>query len=253
MKKFFILLYIIVFAMTSCQKPEPEPDPSGGETVDTAEAVVKKYLVKQLLNDDPEKIMLSIDWNDDCTEIRHVKYGLGYGSVLDYEFTYFGRDSIRVVFSMPPDSYPLWSFWYDSVMLHLQQERVDSICCFANGGLRHVEHYYDDDNGRMIERTYLWGSRDTFSWEGDNVTASCMFGDDYEYKAFTPYYHPHYALPFYLSNFVSSELPRPMFTPLWKYMPESDSFDYEADEDHYVIKEKSKITGSYHTFYYKKM
>ena len=47
--------------MTAC-KPDPinnEGD-DNNDTIQEEEPIVKKYLVKQLLNDDPEKIMLSL-------------------------------------------------------------------------------------------------------------------------------------------------------------------------------------------------
>ncbi|MDY6436827.1 MAG: hypothetical protein SPK72_04585 [Bacteroidales bacterium] len=180
--------------------------------------------------------MLAIDWNEDYSKILHVKYGLGYGSILDYDFKYYDEDSIRVLLSMPPDSYPLWSFWYDSVMIHLFDEKIDSICCYDNGTVRHIEQYCYDELGRIVERTYLFGTKDTFVWNNDNVTQACIFGNEQEYSTFTDYYHPHCNIPYYLSNFVSSEIPKPLFTPLWKYMPDSELFDYEADDDNYLTK-----------------
>lgn len=240
---------MVAIALTACHKPEPEPN--NDNPADTTETVVKKYLVKQLLNDDPEKIMLAIDWNDDFTRILHVKHGLGYGSILDYDFTYYGDDSLRIVFSMPQFSYPLCSFWYDSVMIHFQQEKIDSICCYSEGCIRHVERYCYNNDGRLIERTYLFGTKDTFQWDGDNVVKACILMDNFEYSGFTQYIHPHYNLPFYLSNYVSLEVPAILFKPLWKNMPVNDSYDFEADEDNYVIKAKSRITQSFHTYYYK--
>lgn len=242
-----LLLLLLTGAFTACHKPEPGVVPSNGETTDT---LVKKYLVKQLLNDDPERVMLAIDWNDDFSKILHVKHGLGHGSILDYDFTYFNDDSIRVVFSMPHFSYPMWSFWYDSIMIHLQHNRIDSVCCYDDGGLRHVDKYRYDDEGRIIERTYLYGTKDTFRWDGDNVVEACLLMKNHEYDSFTGFIHPHYNLPYYLSNYVSNEAPQPLFTPLWKYMPESDDYDYEADEDNYVVKAKSTNTGNFHTYYY---
>ena len=235
----------MILSLTACHKAE-----SPGGTPEPTDTVVKKYLVKQLLNDDPESVMLEIEWNDDYTKIMHVKHGLGYGDILDYDFKYYSEDSIRVLLSMPPASYPLWSFWYDSVMIHLFDEKIDSICCYDNGNLRHIEHYRYDESGRIVERTYLFGTKDTFVWNDDNVTQACIFGNEHEYYTFTNYYHPHCNIPYYLSNFVELEIPKPLFTPLWKSMPVSESFDYEADDDNYVVKAKSKITDSFYTYYY---
>ena len=130
MKKLLLLTGIFILTLTACRKPVPGIVPNG-ETEDTT--IVKKYPVKQLLNDDPERIMLAIDWNNDCSKILHVKYGLGYGSIVDYDFNYFGEDSIRVALSLPPNSYPLWELWYDTLMIHLTENRIDSISCYVDG------------------------------------------------------------------------------------------------------------------------
>lgn len=234
-----IILCLLALTLTAC-KPDPEPEPTpnnGGQNNDTTETVVKKYLVKELLNDDPEKIRLAIDWNEDCTQILHVKYGLGYGSIVDYDFKYYGNDSIRVIPSLPSFSYPLWLLWYDSVMIHLDNNLIDSINCYSNGNNLHTEYYYYDDNHRLINREYLLGSTDFFQWEGDNVVKATMFERDYEYSQFTEYIHPHFNLPFYLSNFVSLEITAPLFTPLWKYLPVYPNCkEYEYDDDSYITK-----------------
>ena len=253
MKRFILLSCIFALALTACRKPEPGGLPDSGETTDT---IVKKYLVRQLLNDDPERIMLDIEWNDDCSKILHVKHGLGYGSILDYDFTYYEDDSISVVFSMPQFSYPMWSFLYDSIMIHLQLDRIDSICCFNNGTIQHVEHYSYDDDGRIIERSFFVGAKDTFQWEGDNVLEACVMGHDYSFVQFTEYIHPHYYLPFYLSNYVAHEAPKPLFTPLWKNQFVSSTYsEIEADKDGYITKMIHKgfadSLNYFHSFYYK--
>lgn len=253
MKKTTLLLCLLAFALAAC-KPDPGPEPNnGGQNNDTTETVVKKYLVKELLNDDPERIRLAIDWNEDCTQILHVKYGLGYGSTVDYDFKYYGNDSIRVIPSLPPDSYPLWAIWYDSVMIHLRDNLIDSITCYDNGNiLQHTERYYYDDNHKLIKRYYLFGTNDSFRWDGDNVVEANIFGSDYEYTQFTDYIHPQYNLPFFLSNFVAAEISAPLFSPLWKYQPKSEFYEYEADEDNYVVKAISKNDNNYfYTYYYK--
>lgn len=239
MKTKILVLCILAIALAGC-RPDTIPIPipnNGGQTNDSTPTVVKKHLVKELLNDDPERIILAIDWNDDCSQIIHVKHGLGYGTVVDYDFKYFGNDSIRVIPSLPPFSYPIWSFCYDSVMIHLQGERIDRINCYALGELRHIENYYYDESGKLIERIYEFGTKDTFFWEGENVVKAHMFSNSYEYHEFTEYLSPYYGLPFYLSNFVFLEAPGPLFTPLWKYQPiQLNCIKYEFDEDGYITK-----------------
>lgn len=236
MKNHITFICLLALVLTACHKPEPEM-PNGGETNDSTETVVKKYLVKQLLNDDPERIMLDIEWNDDCTQINHVKYGLGYGSILDYDFTYYNNDSIIITISMPPYSYPLWELWCNSMVIHLNQNKIDSICCYSEDDLRYVEYYYYDDEERLIERKYLNGASDLFAWEGDNVVECCMMGRDYTFDTLTDYIHPHYTLPFYLSNEVAFEIRKPLFMPLWKNQPLETYYNcFEADDDGYITK-----------------
>lgn len=248
MKKIILLICLLALTLTACRKPQPGGIPDNGETTDT---VVRKYLVKQLLNDDPERIMLAIDWNDDCTKILHVKYGLGYGSILDYDFSYYENDSIRVILSMPTESYPLSSFWYDSLMIHLRQTKIDSICCYANGDLQRVQHYFYNEEGKLTARKY--GDLDTFRWEGDNVVECKMYGltSPITIDTFTSFIHPHYTLPFYLSSEVAFEIRQPLFTPLWKQQPIWSNHDrYEADEDGYLTKMIKDSANYWITYYY---
>ncbi|MBR4391525.1 MAG: hypothetical protein IKT08_05425 [Bacteroidales bacterium] len=236
MKKTSLFLCLIALAFVAC-KPEPVPTPD--DNGQTNETVVKKYLVKELLNNDPEKIRLAIDWNEDCTQILHVKYGLGYGSIVDYDFKYYGNDSIRVIPSLPQFSYPIWCLFYDSIMMHLHDEIVDSICCYANGELNDVEHYFYNDAGRLIKRSYFSdASADVFRWEGDNVVEYNMM--DYgtvTIDSFTSFLHPHSTLPYYLSNEVAYEVRQPLFDPLWEFQPVRPNCDeYEIDDDGYITK-----------------
>ena len=240
MKKQIILLCLFALALTACNKPEmPSDDNTPQDTIvpQETDTLVKKYLVRQLLNDDPERIMLAIDWNDDCTQIRHVRYGLGYGSILDYDFNYYGNDSIIVTISLPPDSYPLWELWCNCMVIHLKQNKIDNICCYADSVLRYIENYCYDTEGRLIERKYLEGATDSFTWEGDNVVECCMMGRNYNFDTLTDYIHPQYTLPFYLSNEVDFEIRTPLFLPLWKNQPLESHYNcYESDKDGYLTK-----------------
>ncbi len=244
------LLSMLVLLLLNVCKPNNE-GPSNNDTdgnVDSTVIVPKKYLTKQLLNDDPEKIMLSIDWNEDCSRINHVKYGTGNGHCVDYEFVYYGGDSIGIHLSIPSDSYPLWSLWYDSVTLHLTAQKIDSICCYLSGQLQDIEHYVYDAEGHLIERSYV-GVKDVFQWEEDNVVYDVVMLNSNTYTEFTDYYHPHCNLPFYLSSFVSHEVFKPLFTPLWKYQPKN-TFRFEVDDDNYVTKAfPTTYTDQYNYFY----
>ena len=256
MKKRVLFLLLMAMLVIACQPDaNPEPNPEENTIIeDSSQNVVKKYLTKQLYNDDPDLVMLAIDWNEDCTKINHVQYGTGNGICVDYYFNYYSDDSIRIAFSMPQFSYPLWAFWYDSVILHLRDNKIDSICCYKNDSLFDVEHYVYDKQDRLIERSYLHGTKDTFLWEENNVKEAFMFLRKYEFIGFTKYHHPHCNLPFYLSNFIAHEIQAPLFSPLWQNQPDDSFFEYETDEDHYVIKAIPKsIDGHcrhYYTYYY---
>ncbi|MBR3710861.1 MAG: hypothetical protein IKM99_07865 [Bacteroidales bacterium] len=258
MKKTAIIFCLLAFALTAC-KPDPEPEPTpgnGGQNNDTTETVVKKYLVKKLFNDDPEQIRLAIDWNEDCTQIFHVRYS-PVGSIVDYDFKYYGYDSIRVIPSLPQFSYPVWCFWYDSIMIHLCENRIDSICCYANGELNDVEHYFYNNSGKLIKRSYFKDfTTDSFIWEGDNVIEHNIMGyGAVTIDSFTNYIHPYCNLPFYLSNEVAYEIREPLFEPLWKHQPvQRNCIEYETDEDGYITKMTfynydSTQTYSYNYYY----
>lgn len=245
--KSVFLFCVLALAFTACRKPEPGIVPNNDEPV------VKKYLVKQLLNDEPERIMLAIDWSDDFTKILHVKYGLGSGSILDYGFTHFGNDSIRVSLSMPQFSYPMWCFWYDTLMIHLNENKIDSICCYANGELSDVEHYYYNEAGKLIERRYNGDYlSDTFEWVGEDVVEFKYYGMNniFAIDSFTDCIYPQYTLPFYLASEVAFEIRQPLFSPFWKHQPVwKDNVTYEADEDGYLTK-MVYDTSYWITYYY---
>ena len=233
MKKLFILICIIATTLTACRKPEP------GVIPENDEPVVKKYLVRQLLNDDPERIMLAIDWNDDFTKILHVKYGLGSGPCIDYDFIYYDNDSIQVTWSVL-NIVSFWSFWYNRIVIHLREERIDSICCYVGNDLKDVEHYFYNDENKLIRRTYYNdAANDVFRWNGNNVVEYKILEDNTTvvFDTFTGFIHPHYTLPFYLSTEVAYEIRQPLLNPLWKYQPILPNYkEYEADEDGYITK-----------------
>lgn len=240
MKKYVIYFCLLALVLTACHKTNADVD-SNSVTPTPEEPMVKKYLVKQLMNDDPEKIMLAIDWNDDYSKILHVKYGLGYGSILDYDFKYYDEDSIRVIMSMPPHSYPMWSFWYDSIMIHLHEGKIDSVGCYTNGTLKEQEYYLYNDEDKLIKREYFGGVSDFFEWEGDDVVTYRMYGmyytDTIKIDTFTQYIHPQYTIPFYLASEVALEVQQPLFNPMWKHQPILHFYKkFEADEDGYVTK-----------------
>ncbi len=253
MKKILYLsIFLLSILMISC-KPDPidngDDDTNNTDTIQE-EPLVRKYLTKQLLNDDPEKIMLSIDWNEDCSQIKNVKYSMGYGSTANYKFTYYDYDSIKVDISML-DELPNWTPYYDVMMIHLNKERnIDKIYCYVDNVLQDIEKYAYNENGKLQERIY-WNDehKDKFEWTGDNVTKAVINENEYSYELID-FIHPHYTIPFYMSDQIFETGGRPLFTPLWKNMIK-DYCDYEIDENNYIVKKmyKDNATDTVRLFY----
>lgn len=252
MKKILLLSIILLSVMMTACKPDPinnEGD-DNNDTIQEEEPIVKKYLVKQLLNDDPEKIMLSIDWNEDCSQIRNVKYSMGYGSTANYDFTYYNNDSIRIDISIL-DEFPNWTPYYNVLIIHLNNSHnIDKIYCYANNTLIDIERYIYDNEGKLLHRIY-WDDmyKDDFQWNGENVVKSNINGVEYSYEL-TDYFHPHYMIPFYMSDQIFETGGRPLFTPLWKNMIK-DNCIYEIDQDKYITKKiyKDNTTDTVRLFY----
>lgn len=122
-----------------------------------------------------------------------------------------------------------------------------------------VEHYYYNDKGNLIKRTYFDdGASDEFNWDGDDVIEYKMYGnyDIHTIDSFTNFIHPHYTLPFYLSTEVAFEIRQPLFNPLWKHQPILPNYrEYEADKDGYITKmihvNSSDSLEKCITFYYR--
>ena len=257
MKKIFLVpLLLLSILMTNCK-----PDPTSGEDGDNfgndtlpETPLVRKYLTKELLNDDPEKIILFIDWNEDCSQIRNVKYSMGYGSTANYKFTYYGEDSVCIEISIV-DNLPNWSPYYDSMIIHLNDiHNIDEIYCYANNELQDIEKYHYDINGKLSERIYWNGTnKDTFVWEGNNVIKAVINGRDHSYEL-TNMIHPHYAIPFYMSDQIFETGGKPFLMPLWENMIK-ENCDYEIDDDNYITKKIYKNCAIdsielFHSFYY---
>ena len=251
-KTLFPLILLLSVLMIACK-----PDPIGGGEDDNNDTLpetplVRKYLTKQLLNDDPEKVILSIDWNEDCSQIKNVKYGTGNGDYVNYDFTYYNEDSIVVALSIVPYdgffSYPIWELFYDKMTIHLTDNGIKKIYGYGYGELLNIEEYVYNDDGKLVKRINSNGfAQDTFEWDGDNVI---KWGNRI-YEEFSDYIHPHYTLPFYLSSEIAFEIRDPLLTPFWKNIPQNEAYGVEIDEDGYPSKRVIyKDKEIYHSFYY---
>ena len=223
--------------MTSCQKPDPEPDPYVGESVDTTEAVVKKYLVKEYYPNAPDKPTMVIDWNDDFTRILHISTYQNTHYQFDFDFEYYGNDSMRVVFSVPDYSW-CWGLG-SSYTCHFDKKgRIAYVNYYYNDDCYIIERYRYDMSGKLIsieDKVHHAGTR--FVWDGDNVCeiTSISTGETIRrFEGFAQPFHPYSTLPFLLRG-GSSYGPDYLTQPLWKnwYSYASD-IDCEFDEDNYV-------------------
>ena len=165
MKKCLLFTCIFALALTACRKPELGTEPNS-ETTDT---LVKKYLVKEYYAEIPERPIREIEWNDDFTRIRHITTDSSALYQVDYDFEYYGRDSMRVVLSIPANSSALVLF--SEYTCHFDEaERISHIDYYINSVYKLTEKYSYDSSGKLVsvvDEKHNAGAR--FVWDGDNV------------------------------------------------------------------------------------
>ena len=243
MKKYLLFLIIIVASlMAACQKPEDEAGDDVVVTADTTEPVVKKCLVMEYCAgyvDKPERV---IEWNDDFTRITHVTTRQNTPWQLDFDFEYYGNDSMRVVLSRPDYSWAL--VYFSDYTCHFDtQGRVSSIDYYVYSDYKYTEKYHYDDWGKLVgveDEEHHCGFR--FVWDGENVSdrIDIYEGDTvYHYDGFVPQIHPYSTLPYLLRSGDSYGFEY-LTNPLWRnWYNHASNMGYEYDEDNYV-------TCSYH-------
>lgn len=254
MKRLFIFSSLLVLFFMACKpkddtiKPEPQP-------------IVKKYLTKQLFNGDTNTVALSIDWNEDFSQIKHItnRLPIGYdGWQVDYDFTYYGVDSIRILLSRPGpviNQTPAFSIFFNKLILHLRANKIQTIDCYADDSLWFTEEYSYNTKGQLTTRTsYFDTGGESYEWKDGNVFyAETLAGSPiFYYDSLTSYIYPHYNFPFVLSaqQFVNYKF---LLYPVCKYAPKKSGVSYEADKDGYVIKEifgTPDSTRFYYTYHY---
>ena len=243
MKRNLIWICIIALLATAC-KPEPEPgvDPNGGETNDTTETVVKKYLVKEYYHHTPNKPRRLIEWNEDFSKITHITTNLNDYFQLDYNFEYFGNDSLYVVVSKPEHSaglvyYTNYTCFFDKL------GRISKINYYIDSVIWLSQKYKYDSSGKLtsiVDEENNTGYR--FVWEGDNVCEIYVIpsGELMNcYGDFSEHIHPEYTIPYMLPD-VDSYCFWYLTTPLWKKWYRHTPYNYheftyhDFDEDGYV-------------------
>ena len=237
MKKYLLFLIIIVASlMTACQKPEDDAGNDVVVTADTTEPVVKKYLVKEYYTGYADKPQRVIEWNDDFTRITHVTTRQNTYYQFDYDFEYYGNDSVKVVFSVPDYSW-CWGLWWYYTCRFDKKGRIAFIDYYSDT-FHATQRYHYDVLGKLVSVEYEenhCGFR--LVWDGDNVSEiiSIAEGDTvYRYDGFVPQFHPYSTLPFLLPG-GSSYGPDYVTQPLWRnWYNHASNMGYEYDEDNYV-------------------
>lgn len=251
MKKTIILTFIVALALTACRKLEPGIDPNGNELVDT---LVKKYLVKEYYAEIPERPIRFIEWNDDFTQIRHITTDSSALYQVDYDFEYYGSDSMQVILSLPAYSSALVLF--SEYTCHFDEAgRISYIDYYNNSVYKQTEKYNYDSSGKLVsvvDEEHNAGVR--FVWDGDNVREVCGITTGEQLRSFDGFFqhiHPYYTFPYLLPDGNTDNFWY-LTEPLWKnwYNYTSDMY-YEVDEDGYVtcsyrideLGEKTAITN----------
>lgn len=237
MKKYIMFTCIMVMALIACHKPEPNKD--------TSEIVVKKYLAKTYISnpDQPEKI---IEWDEGFNRIQRIVTKPGNPSYeIDYNFEYYGYDSLRVVISLPEHSF-YWYMNFTNYICHLHEGKILAVDYYFDTIFQYSENYNYDNQGRLISiitnEEHL-PRANYFEWEGENVVEHrCVVEGDVtsalHYDNFCEHIHPEYTLPYFLRGHIASEGSF-LTCPLWKNWRrwEGDSITcmHEFDEDGYVV------------------
>ena len=240
MKRTTLIICLLTMAMMACKPdPQPGPDPNiGGQPEDTTGTVVKKYLVKEYLEGSVDEPIMMIDWNEDFSRIIRIITYKNTPYQINYDFEYFGADSMHVVMSVPEVSWALVRF--SRYTCHFDNEqRITHIDYYYNAHYKNTEYYcYDDNNGKLISITYKEykvGVR--FEWSGDNVIA-CYFipsGEkQFSFEGFFDCIHPYYTLPYLLPDGDSYHFWH-LTEPLWRnWYNYSEDLLFDFDEDNYV-------------------
>jgi len=235
MKNRFILFSLMALLATAC-KPDPEPglEPDGGETNDTTETVVKKYLVKEYYANAPDQPIRVIDWNSEFSKITHITTHQNTYFQLDYDFEYYGNDSMRVVLSKPDCSAAL-ALFSDYTCFFDELGRIFKIDYFANSEYISTQKYNYDSSGKLIsviDEEHDAGFR--FVWDGDNACEIYLGDTPYIINGFSNHYHPYYSFPYLLlsgDGYNSQFLTMPLWKNWFHYNPNNQ---YKYDEEGYV-------------------
>lgn len=237
MKNHITFICLLALVLTACHKPEPEM-PNGGETNDSTETVVKKYLVREYLGEDTVAPIRVIDWNEDFTRINHIATFTGGSPYcqLDHDFEYYGNDSICIIVSQPPYqwNWPLFT----KCTCYLEEGKIVKAEYYHNSDYQSTDYFEYDNSGKLAIRkntSELSTVEFQYLWDGENVSkiVNVTIGEVEVFEDFCEHINPDYTLPYLLPNGEFEWLMR----PLWKNAYNtSDGCWHECDPDGYIIR-----------------
>ena len=243
MKKYVIYFCLLALAVTACHKTKTDVD-SNSVTPTPDEPMVKKYLVKEYYYGYPNKPIKVIEWNEDYSKINHISTYQNTYYQLDFDFEYYGNDSMQVTLSAPDTAWSMALF--SNYICHFNEfGRIATIDYYCNDEKTRTDSYGYDSSKKLVSVWHDYytegveGNGYRMVWDGDNVIKECSWSGEVinSYYGFTDLYHPYYTIPYMLESgdcYHGLELTR----PLWKnmYTQNSQQGYYEGDEDGYVIK-----------------
>lgn len=239
MKKNTLLLCLLAMTLVACSPdPQPEPTPNNdGQNSDSTETVVKKYLVKEYYTD-PNYPIREFQWDEDFSRIMHVTTYKNTDYQLEYDFEYYGTDSIRIIISKVDDSWA--SVFFTNYTCVLDEDgKIDHIDYYFNSNYQSSQKYSYDTQGRLvsvIDNQHNVGTR--YEWNGENVCATYNIPSEElqnNFDGFTEYFHPEYSMPYILPDCDSYHFWH-LTEPLWhNWHNNFPDMQIECDDDGYVI------------------
>ncbi|MDY6436828.1 MAG: hypothetical protein SPK72_04590 [Bacteroidales bacterium] len=237
MKNLLIYIFSLVLVLTACHKTKADVD-SNSVAPTPDEPVVKKYLVKEYYYGYPNEPIKVIEWNEDYSKINHISTYQNTYYQLDFDFEYYGNDSMQVTLSAPDTAWSMVIF--TSYICHFDNsKKISKIDYYVNSVYQNSEQYNYDLNGKLvsiIDEEHDCGGR--FVWDGDNVVGEySLYSVEpaFTYEGFIDKYHQYSTLPYLLRSgdcYHGDYLTKPLWKNVCTY--NSQQIYYEYDKDGYI-------------------
>ena len=241
MKKILYLsIFLLSILMISC-KPDPidngDDDTNNTDTIHE-EPLVRKYLVREYRYGGDKPVFI-IDWNEDFTKIEHITTDSGTYNQLEYDFDYYGEDSMKVSVYEPGHISPT------NYVCYLEDRRITRINFYHREEYQYSVYRTYDKNGKIMSESNNTNNLESrFVWQDDNLYMRYIHpnGDTIIYDNFGEHIHPYYTQPHWLPGYAGDAGYSYGYItkPFWKNFGTcSERGCYEYDADGYV-------TYSYH-------